>query len=186
MTYGSPASLDDVERYMTAVRGGRTPEAELVTEFRRRYEVIGGSPLIEITQAQAGALERELAGAAVVRAGMRFSSPTIAEMLDELRSAGVERIIAIVMSPQYSELIMGGYRRAVDAAFAAMSEPRPEWFMAGAWHLEPEFTEAVAGRIREARERAASQGNEDVPVLLTAHSLPRRVAETEPGYIDQL
>ena len=44
MTYGSPSSLDDVPRYMTAVRGGRPPEPDLLVEFRRRYEVIGGSP----------------------------------------------------------------------------------------------------------------------------------------------
>ena len=48
MTYGSPSSLDDVPRYLAAVRGGRPAEDGLVTEFRRRYEVIGGSPLIPI------------------------------------------------------------------------------------------------------------------------------------------
>src|SRR5688572_13287383 len=66
MTYGSPSSLDDVGRYMTAVRNGRQPEPELLAEFRRRYEVIGGSPLIDITRAQAAALEQRLGGAAVV------------------------------------------------------------------------------------------------------------------------
>ena len=39
MTYGSPSSPDDVRRYLTAVRGGREPGEELVTEFRRRYEL---------------------------------------------------------------------------------------------------------------------------------------------------
>src|SRR4051794_16013625 len=97
MTYGSPASLDDVERYMTSVRGGRAPEPELLTEFRRRYEVIGGSPLIEITQAQAAAVEEELGGRALVRAGMRFSSPTIADALRDLADAGVRDVVAIVM-----------------------------------------------------------------------------------------
>jgi ferrochelatase len=77
MTYGSPSSLDDVPRYMTAVRGGRVPEPDLVTEFKRRYQVIGGSPLVAVTEAQAAALEVALAGEAIVRAGMRFSQPTI-------------------------------------------------------------------------------------------------------------
>jgi protoporphyrin/coproporphyrin ferrochelatase len=46
MTYGSPSSLDDVPRYIKAVRGGREVQAEVVEEFRRRYQLIGGSPLI--------------------------------------------------------------------------------------------------------------------------------------------
>jgi ferrochelatase len=186
MTYGSPASLDDVERYMTAVRGGRAPEPDLLVEFRRRYEVIGGSPLIEITQAQAAALEVALGGRAAVRAGMRFSSPSIADALDDLRADGVRKLVGIVMSPQYSELLMGGYRRAVDAALAAMGSRAPQVAIAGAWHLEPEFTSAVAGRIREALANLDSTGTRQVPVLLTAHSLPRRVAEQEPDYINQL
>ena len=186
MTYGSPSSLDDVERYMTAVRGGRVPEPELVTEFRRRYDVIGGSPLIQITQAQAAALEEHLGGRAVVRAGMRFSAPTIPEALRDVVDAGAERVVAIVMSPQYSEMLMSGYRRAVDAARSAFGAAAPAVVVAGAWHLEPEFTAAVAGRIREGLSRLSAAGHEQVPVLLTAHSLPRGVADQEPGYIAQL
>ena len=44
MTYGSPASLDEVPRYLQNVRGGRAPEPELAAEFTRRYRLIGGSP----------------------------------------------------------------------------------------------------------------------------------------------
>src|SRR5688500_5738201 len=60
LTYGSPAGPDDMPRYLAAVRGGRPASAEVVTEFRRRYDAIGGSPLIPITEAQAAALEEEL------------------------------------------------------------------------------------------------------------------------------
>jgi len=73
MTYGSPDSPDDMPRYLAAVRGGRTPDDELVTEFRRRYELIGGSPLIPITQSQARALEARLGDGSRVEVGMRFS-----------------------------------------------------------------------------------------------------------------
>jgi protoporphyrin/coproporphyrin ferrochelatase len=186
MTYGSPASLDDVERYMTAVRGGRTPEPELVTEFGRRYEVIGGSPLIEITQAQAAALEELLGGRAVVRAAMRFSSPTITDALRELAQSGAQRAVAIVMSPQYSDLLMNGYRRAVDGALAEIGAGRVAVVVAGAWHQQKDFVGALAARIRDGLARLAADGERDVPVLLTAHSLPRRVADQEPGYIAQL
>ena len=178
MTYGSPSSLADVRRYMTAVRGGRDPGDELVAEFERRYAVIGGSPLIEITQSQARALEERLGGNALVRAGMRFSSPTIRDALAELRDEGIARVVGIVMSPQFSPLLMGGYRRAVDEAVADIGPSAPTVALAGRWHMEPSFIAALAGRITAARDREH--------VLLTAHSLPRRVAEQEPGYLDQL
>ena len=60
MTYGSPASLEreDIRGYLARVRGGREPDADLVDEFTRRYRVIGGSPLVAITRAQAAALAR--------------------------------------------------------------------------------------------------------------------------------
>jgi ferrochelatase len=178
MTYGSPASLEDVPRYVRAVRGGREVPAEVITEFRRRYEVIGGSPLIDITRAQAAALEERLGGAAMVRAAMRFSAPSIVEGLNEMANAGVREAVGIIMSPQFSPLLMGGYVAAVAEARVALHGRAPDVHLAGAWYREPAFKEAVAGRITAARDGAH--------VLLTAHSLPRRVAEQEPDYIGQL
>ncbi|HET7726294.1 MAG TPA: ferrochelatase [Candidatus Limnocylindrales bacterium] len=183
MTYGSPASLDDVERYLAAVRGGRAPEPELVTEFRRRYAVIGGSPLIPITIAQAAALEARLGGRSLVRAAMRFSEPSIETALRELVAARVREVVGIVLSPQFSPLLMGGYARAVEAAVEAIGAGAPAVTIRGAWHANRAFVEALASRIREA---LASTGDAGMPVLLTAHSLPRRVAEQEPDYLAQL
>ncbi len=186
MTYGSPSDLDDVPRYLAAVRGGRAPDDELVTEFTRRYRVIGGSPLIEITERQAAAVEAALGGRARVRAAMRFSEPSIDTAMAELSAAGVRDVVAIVMSPQYSPLLMGGYGRALDAARERLGDAAPRVTVAGAWHLEPAFIEALAGRVAEALGRVPDDDRGSVPVLLTAHSLPRRVAEQEPGYLAQL
>ncbi len=62
----------------------------------------------------------------------------------------------------------------------------PEVSVAGAWHGEPSFIAALAGRIREALERLGSEERNTTHVLLTAHSLPRRVADQEPDYLAQL
>jgi protoporphyrin/coproporphyrin ferrochelatase len=186
MTYGSPASLDDVPRYLAAVRGGREADPEIVEEFTRRYRVIGGSPLVEITRAQAAALEAQLGGRAIVRAAMRFSEPTIERRLREMADAGVRRVVGIILSPQYSPLIMGGYHRAVEAARAALGEAAPDITVAGPWHAEPAFVGALGRRIREGLGRLPDAARDTAPVLLTAHSLPRRVADDEPGYLAQL
>lgn len=186
MTYGSPADdLHDLADYLAAVRGGREPSDELVAEFRRRYTAIGGSPLIPITRDQAAAVEERLRQDGVDAAatvGMRFSAPTVLDGLRELVDRGCERVSAIVMSPQYSELLMAGYRRSVEEAREDLAEAAPAVEIAPAWYREPDFVGAVADRIREALNGLPP----GVPMLLTAHSLPRRVAESEPTYLDQL
>ena len=186
MTYGSPASLAnaDVRTYLGRVRGGREPSDELVAEFARRYRLVGGSPLISITRAQADALEARLSVPAAI--GMRFSDPTIEAGLGELARRGGHNVAAIVLSPQFSPLLMGGYATAVDAGRAALGPGAPNVVLADAWHTEPRFIEALATRVREARARLAMEGFRDPAVLMTAHSLPRNVAEREPAYLAQL
>ena len=186
MTYGSPAAdLHDLPQYLAAVRGGREPSPELVEEFRRRYKLIGGSPLIPITRAQAAAVEKRLQADghdAAATVGMRFSAPTVLDGLRELSELGCETVSAIVMSPQYSGLLMDGYRSALEAAVAELGARAPAVQLAPAWHREPRFIAAVAERVRD----GLASLPDGAPVLLTAHSLPRRVADAEPGYLDQL
>src|SRR5579864_2775789 len=89
MTYGSPATLDDIPVYLQNVRGGRPAGEELITEFRRRYSLIGGSPLLRITREQGSALQEELnrqhpkGPVFHVVAGMRFAPPFIADVVPE-------------------------------------------------------------------------------------------------------
>ena len=186
MTYGSPSSLEreDISAYLARVRGGREPDAELVDEFTRRYEVIGGSPLIGITREQAAGLAIELGWP--VEVGMRFSEPSILAGLTALAGAGVSTVVAIVLSPQYSPLLMSGYARAIDEARATMGDDAPKVMVAGAWHEEPAFIAALADRVADALGRISPEEREATSILMTAHSLPRRVADQEPGYLGQL
>jgi protoporphyrin/coproporphyrin ferrochelatase len=186
MTYGSPASLEreDIREYLARVRGGREPDAELVAEFSRRYRAIGGSPLVEITRAQAAALAEALRWP--VEVGMRFSEPSITDGMRALADRGVEQVAAIVLSPQFSPLLMGGYARAIEEARARLGDVAPRVTVAGAWHDESAFVTALALRTTEALGRLPSDERESVTVVVTAHSLPRRVADQEPGYLVQL
>jgi ferrochelatase len=186
MTYGSPVSLEreDIRAYLARVRGGREPDDELLDEFTRRYAVIGGSPLIGITREQAAALATELGWPVAV--GMRFSEPSILAGLTELVGAGASTVAAIVLSPQDSPLLMGGYGRAIDEARATMGDIAPKVIAAGAWHEEPALVTALADRVADALARLPAAERDSVRVLMTAHSLPRRVADTEPDYLEQL
>lgn len=186
MTYGSPVSLEreDIRSYLTRVRGGREPDPELVDEFTRRYEVIGGSPLIGITRTQAAGLAKALGWP--VEVGMRFSEPSIETGLRALADAGVTSVAAIVLSPQYSPLLMNGYARAIDDALVTLVDSAPAVRVAGAWHEEPAFVQALADRLTNILGRLRANEPVGASVLMTAHSLPRRVADQEPDYLAQL
>lgn len=173
MTYGAPRDDADLPVYLARVRGGRAPDDLLVAEMRRRYARIGGSPLIRITEAQAAALQDVLGPEFRVLAAMRYSEPAIGDRAREL--AGAERVVGIVMSPQWSPTLMRGY---ADALGSSISSPVR---VAGAWHREPAFVHALGAQVRTAWSRLGRPH-----VLLTAHSLPRRVFEAEPEYIAQL
>jgi ferrochelatase len=173
MTYGAPRDDADLPAYLARVRGGRTADDALVAEMRRRYARIGGSPLVRITEAQARALEAELGADHRVLAAMRYSEPAIADRARQLADA--EPLIGVVMSPQWSSTLMRGYADAVRSAVPGLVR------VAGAWHREPAFVNALAARVRAARARLGGPH-----VLFTAHSLPRRVFEAEPEYIEQL
>jgi ferrochelatase len=176
MTYGAPHDDDDLPRYLAAVRGGRPAPEELVHEMRRRYARIGGSPLVRITRAQAAALEAALGDGYACAAGMRFSDPAIADAARDLVARGARHLIGVVLSPQWSPHLMGGYVRALERAAGELGVT---WSVAEAWHRTPGFIDALAEIVRAAAPR-------DAAVIFTAHSLPRRVFEAEPEYVAQL
>jgi ferrochelatase len=188
MTFGSAQNAEEVPAYLRSVRGGGDPDPEVVAEFQRRYELVGWSPLVEITKAQGEALQRLLddqhgRGVYAVQVGMLHSPPSIDEAVAALAAAGVERVTGIVLSPQYSPIIMGGYNRALAAA-AERHLPGVEVRVAGPWHLTPGFIEELAGRVAQALDRQPAPGS--VPVIFTAHSLPKAVVDRDQGYVGQL
>ena len=190
LTFGSAVTSADVPAYLRSVRGGREPADALVAEFCRRFDIIGRSPLLDITAAQAGLVGRALderhgAGAARVAPGMLHSAPRVADSLAELARAGVERVIAVVLAPQYSPLILSGYRRALDEASPVVAAGIPV-HMAGAWHLVPSWVDSLVERVDEAMAAFEPASRDRVAVIFTAHSLPRAVLDRDPGYMEQI
>ena len=194
MTYGSPSTLDDIPTYLKHVYGGREASPEVIAEFRRRDDLIGGSPLLRLTREQAAALQEELnkeseeSGDGMtyrVDAGMRFAPPFIADVVPEV-ATGVQTLVGIIMSPQYSPIIMSGYVRTLEDAVEDLHQEGLQLKIAQDWHLQPDFLRALAERVQQALDRFPSDLRERVPVLLTAHSMPKRVVEKEPDYINNL
>jgi ferrochelatase len=190
LTFGSAVTSADVPAYLRSVRGGREPSDELIAEFTRRFDLIGRSPLIDITLEQAAALQRALvkrdgAGSFQVAAGMLHSAPRVEDSLRTLVDGGAATVIAIVLAPQYSPLILSGYQRTIDSC-AARVAPGVPVRIAGAWHLVAPWVNCLAGSVRTALDTLDATGRDRVGVVFTAHSLPRPVVERDPGYMTQI
>jgi ferrochelatase len=164
LAHGAPERLEDIASYLTLVRGGRPASPQIIDEVERRYQAIGGSsPLLAWTRVQAEALERTLG--IPVFFGMRNWHPFIRETMDRVRDAGLDRIAAIAMAPQFSELSVGLYiRRTEEARRDAGVTAEIRW--ARSFHDEPLLIEAFAEKLEPV---AAGR-----KVLLTAHSVPEK------------
>jgi len=170
--HGAPERVEDVEEYLGYVRGGRPGSPAVLAEVRSRYIAIGGgSPLLRWTRAQAEALERLLG--LPVFFGMRNWHPFLRETMDRVRVAGIDRLAAVCLAPQFSELSVGLYvRRAREAA--AEADVMAEIVWATSYHTEPLLIEAYAERLRPVLPAER--------ILFTAHSLPEQAPAADDPY----
>lgn len=177
MTYGSATTADGVRSYFEHIYGGKAPE-KLVADFENRYRLVGRSPLVEITLKQAELLEAKLGKRFVVRAGMLHSAPWIESAAAACRDAGAKRLLGIILSPQFSRVIMGKYERALAIAAQQFSLDAT---IVPPWPTEPHFIKLLVEHINHKLETLGP-----LPVVFTTHSLPKRVVEKDTQYLEQL
>ncbi len=174
LAHGAPERVEDVAEYLKFVRGGRpgpTPP-KVLEEVRQRLAAIGGSsPLRAWTATQATALEKLLG--IPVFFGMRNWYPLIAETMEKVREAGVERIAAVCLAPQFSELSVGLYIKRTKEAKEKLGVTA-EIVWAKSFHDEPLLVEAFAERLRPLAARQT--------FLFTAHSLPEKALASGDPY----
>jgi ferrochelatase len=151
---------------------------------RRNYRLIGGgSPILDITEAQAQALRDELAvrGHDVpVAVAMRYTEPDTADAVHRLLMAGVDRIVLLPLYPQYSFATTGSseaeLRRTVDRI-----APGTDVAVIRTWHDHPAYLALQATLVTEALDGAP----DGTPVLFSAHGLPVRVVDRGDPYPDE-
>ncbi len=195
MAYGTPETLDQVEPYFTHIRGGRPPSPEAVARLRKRYELVGGrTPLLDITRSTARGLEQLLnandgdsAGFArrPVYIGMKHWHPYVGDVMRTMAADGIERITAVTLAPHYSRISLGGYRKAMDDAQAAMQRTFDVTFVER-WHAQPEFVEMMAELVRDGLRQFDEPDRASVLTVFSAHSLPVRIREWNDTYEQEL
>ena len=181
MAFGGPENPDEIRPFLERVTAGRRIPPSRLEEVAHHYELIGGrSPLNEITRRQAEALRQRLARAGVavpVYVGMRNWRPFLEETLTELRADGCQRVSGIILSTFQTEASWGRYIDSVEAARTAAGAPVVEY--ARGWSHHPLFLQAVADRVAATIDGIPAAFR-DAPLVFTAHSIPRSMADDSP------
>ena len=158
VAHGTVEDLDDLGAFVARIRHGRPAPPGLVEELRRRYEAIGGSPLLQTTLAQAQALAQRLEAPVLV--GMRLWQPGVAEALAGAAALGLTRVVVIALAP-FSQHVYWDAANKVAQSCASGVELVPS----AAWGEEPDFIAAHAASI-------SAHAPEGAAIVLSAHSLP--------------
>ncbi len=146
----------------------------------------GGSPLRRITEDQAAALQKHLAGDGFqVKAyvGMRCWRPTIDEALDSIERDGMTHLVVLPLFPQFSVTTSGscinyfnGLLRRHNGAIQAGYITR--------WFDEPLYIEALTEIIKKEIAKFPNPDPRSVYIIYSAHSIPRRYVDEGDPYLE--
>jgi len=178
LAHGSPDSVDEVPEFLLQVTGGRPLPAQVIGEVKRRYQLIGRSPLTDLSLRQGELLARELG--LPVYVGMRNWKPFIADAVRNMVADAIERAVVICLAPHNSRTSVGLYRSAL-----AQKDGVPFAIdFVESWHDHPQLIKAFAEKLRAGWERACREMGA-VPVIFTAHSVPQRTITEGDPYASQ-
>jgi ferrochelatase len=190
MAYGTPRTPEEIEPYYTDIRRGRPPTPEALADLVARYAAIGGvSPLAQLTEAQATALQSALdaaePGRFEVSLGLKHADPKVEVTARRVAEGGASAVIGLVLAPHYSSYSIGQY---LDRTRQGVTESGVDIPVAGidSWATEPAFVEFLADDLAQRVAAMREQTGGRVRVLFTAHSLPQRIIDGGDPYPDEL
>lgn len=185
MSYGSPASMDEVENYYTHIRGGKRPSKEEIDSLKLKYAAIGGlSPLLRITHSIAYKLQKVVDATATkskVYYAMKHSSPFISDVIKMMYAEGVKDVLCIALAPHYSSMSVGEYMKVAFEANEKIGGPLQLEYVPS-WYSHNLFISVWKKRISELLNRLP----DNAIVIFTAHSLPARILQIGDPYQAEL
>jgi protoporphyrin/coproporphyrin ferrochelatase len=181
MGYGSPNSAEDLPSYLTDVLHGRRPSEEMVAEYVRRYDRIGGSPQNRILASLRDRLERRLGRdrpGTRVFLGVKHGHPALRDVIPEAARTGFDHLVAVPLSPYASTWISEPYQEGVAEGIRAAPTPIDVDVRLD-WHLNPDW---LGYWSRAIRTELSAHPDPNSAVLLSAHSLPQRMRDRGDPY----
>ena len=166
VAHGTVSDLADLPAFVARIRHGRPPPPGLVQELRHRYDAIGGSPLLRVTEEQTHALEARTG--LPVLLGMRLWDPSVESAFRAAASRGITRLVLVPLAPFSVDVYGAAARRSLESVRAELGAATPELLVCEAWGCEPAFVQAQC----DALSAHLAIDSRDSAVMLTAHSLP--------------
>lgn len=198
---GTPASptAPDVRRYLAEFLGDprvveiprllwwpilhgiilRTRPGKSAAKYRQIW-TDAGSPLEVWTARQAASLERTAQDrypGLIVRHAMRYGTPSIASVLDQLKSASVSRVLVLQAYPQYSGTTTASVIDSI-GAWSRRQRHIPEFRFVNRYHDDPAYIAALAARVRRHWTVAGRSSH----LLMSFHGVPQRTLELGDPY----
>ena len=137
-----------------------------------------GSPLKVWTERQAQALQTHMRDTTVqVRYAMRYGSPAIPAVLEELKTQGVNRVLVLPAYPQYSGTTTASVFDAV-YSWGLRTRKLPEMRFVNHYHDHPGYIQALAQKIQahwDAHGRAEQ-------LVMSFHGVPERTLHLGDPY----
>lgn len=146
-------------------------------KYARIWDAGTGSPLLHHTREQTRLLQARFPNT-LVRFGMMIGNPTLESTVAEMIAAGVDRIVALPMFPQYSSTTVAS---ATDCLAKLMLKLRvvPALRTVPAYYRHPAYTDAMAAVVRDG---IAALGWEPDHVLFSYHGIPQKYAQRGDPY----
>jgi ferrochelatase len=152
------------------------------------YAILGGkSPLLELTQEQAAALEAALNAEGEVEAkafiAMRYWHPMSAETAAAVKAWGPDEILLLPLYPQFSTTTTGSSAAEWERAAARAGLAVPTTTLC-CFHSDPGFADATAAIVRGAWDKARAELDPAIPlrILFSAHGLPESIVNAGDPY----
>lgn len=197
---GGPDSLDAVEPFLYNLFSDRDiirigpaflqpAIARYISRKRSKkvieyYRQIGGkSPIRELTEQQAVALEKALGDGYRCFVAMRYWKPDTMEALAAIRREGISRIIALSLYPHYSRATTGSSFNELDRVLAESSIPF-EVSRIDRFYDHPAYITALAEKVEAGL--AGFPDRNRVEVVFSAHGLPQSFIDSGDPYLDHI
>jgi ferrochelatase len=196
LNLGGPEELEDVRPFLFNLFADpeiirlpfpwlQKPLAWLISSLRTKKseenyrQIGGGSPLRQITEAQAEALERQLAAIgqqAQVYIGMRYWHPFTEEAIACIKRDGLRQLVILPLYPQFSISTSGSSFRVIEEIWQQDPSLRQiEYTLIPSWYDNPEYLQAMADLI--AQELAKFPEPDRAHLFFSAHGVPQSYVE---------
>jgi ferrochelatase len=154
-----------------------TRPARSAAKYQRIWDPVTGSPLLHWTRRQTELLQKEFPEVPV-RFGMQIGNPPLPAVVADMIRAGVERLIALPLYPQYSATTTAS---ATDALFKALMRERrvPAVRVVPPYYQHPAYLDAMTAIIRDELARLSWQPDH---YLLSFHGIPKKYAQAGDPY----